>query len=140
VPVTMQKISDDMNKMKSLFFVFFVASQRRSKLKLIQVISCLKFFKSGFLPRIHRSITTLHVKPITMGPLRGSLKEIFITDGRQQALSCGPMGIVGFLSFSTHAAIDLWICSGIRQECSLVGDTSTNFFQHNLYWRPVLRS
>ena len=66
------------------------------RLKLLQVINYEKRFRGGFLPQIHRSITTPHVKPITMGPLRGSLKAIPTMNGRRQALSYGPMGIVWF--------------------------------------------
>ena len=39
-----------------------------------------------------------------------------------------------FRCFSTHAA-DIWFCSGIWKEHSLVGDTSADFCQHSLlYW------
>ena len=66
------------------------------RLKLLQVINYEKRFRDGFLPQIHRSITTPHVKPITMGPLRGSLKAIPTMNGRRQALSYGPMEVVCF--------------------------------------------
>ena len=63
-----------------------------------------------------------------MGPLRGSLKGLSTMNGKRQALSYGPTGIVRFShSFSIPTADGHWFCSGIRQERSLVGDTSANF-------------
>ena len=78
-------------------FVFFVALRlKEAETKLLQVIDFEKIFRSGFPLRIHRSTTTLHVKPITMGPRRGSLEGLSTINGRRQALSYGCMGIVRF--------------------------------------------
>jgi hypothetical protein len=78
-------------------FVFLVASRlKEAETKLLQAIDCEKKFISGFPLRIHRLTTTWHVKPITMGPRRGSLKVPSIMNGRQQVLFYGRMGIVWF--------------------------------------------
>jgi hypothetical protein len=60
------------------------------------MINCEQTFGSGFLLRIHRSITTLHVKPIILELPRGSLKGLSTMNGRRQAHSYGPTGIVWF--------------------------------------------
>ena len=88
----MQKISDDLNKMKCLSFCGIAI--RRPRLILLQVINCERKLDSGFPLQIHRLTTTLHVKPITMGPPRGSLKGLSTMNGKRQALSYGPTGIV----------------------------------------------
>jgi len=58
-------------------------------------------------------------------------------NGRRQALSYGPMGIVRFpisLSNSVADSDGLWFHSGIRKEHTLVGDTSANIYRHCSYW------
>ena len=94
----MQKISDDLNKMKCLFSCGMVIKEREAK--LLQVINCGRRFRSGCPLRIHRLTTTLHVKPITMGPPRGSSKGKCMVNGRRGALFCGPTEIVRFFLFS----------------------------------------
>ena len=84
-------------------FVFFVASRLKdAETKLFQVIDFEKNFRSGFHLRIHRLTTTLHVKPITMGPRRGSLKGLSTINGRRQALSYGHTGIVRVSIIAPH--------------------------------------
>ena len=122
----MQTISDDLNKMKCLSFCGIAI--RRPRLILLQVINCERKLDSGFPLQIHRLTTTLHVKPITMGPPRGSLKGLSTMNGKRQALSYGPTGIVRFsIVYPIPTADGLWFRSGIGQERSLVGDTSANF-------------
>jgi hypothetical protein len=119
----MQKISDDLTKMKRSFFV--TSRLKEAETKLPQVINCGKRFRSGFPLQIHQLTTTFIVKPITMVPPRGSLMGLSTMNGRRRALSYGPTGIVRvFCSFSTPVTDGRWFRSGIWQECSLVGDTS----------------
>ena len=99
----MQKISDDLNKMKCSFSCSMVIKERETK--LLQVTNCEKRFRSGFPLRIHRLTTTLHVKPITMGPPRGSSKGKCIMNGRWGALFCGPTEIVRFFLFSSPPSL-----------------------------------
>jgi hypothetical protein len=91
-----------------------------ARLKLSQVINYEKKSGSGFLPRIRRLFTTLHVKPATMEPPRGSLKGLLMMNGRRQALSYGPTGIVRLPQFSSHHADDLFR-SWIWQKHTMVG-------------------
>jgi hypothetical protein len=126
----MQNISDDLNKMKRLFF----CNLRKQGLNLLQAIDCEKKFRIGFLPQIHQSITILHVKPITVGLLHGFLKDLCTMTGRQQALSYGPKGIVRLSIVAPLMSLMIWFRSGIWQERSLVGDISADVCLHGLYW------
>ena len=111
-----------------MFFFFCHRNQRRPRLILLQVINYGRKLGNGFPLRIHLLTTTLHVKPIIMGPPRGSLKGLSIMNGKRQALSYGHTGIVRFsIVYPIPTADGLWFCSGIGQEHSLVGDTSDNF-------------
>jgi hypothetical protein len=94
LPVTMQKISDDINKTRCLFFV--VLQIKEGETELFQVINCEKRFRSGFPLRIHQLTTMFNVMPITMGLPCGSLMGLSMMNGRQQALSYGPAEIVWF--------------------------------------------
>ena len=102
----MQKISDDLNKMKCLSFCGIAI--RRPRLILLQVINCERKLDSGFPLRIHRLTTTLHVKPITMGPPRGSLKGLSIMNGKRQALLWTHGNRTVIHSFPIPTADGLW--------------------------------
>ena len=79
-----------------MFVFLWYRDLNTPRLNLPQVISCEKRFRSGFLLQIRRLITMLNVKPIKMGLLHGSLKDVSTVNGRRKALFYGPMEIVRF--------------------------------------------
>jgi hypothetical protein len=88
----MQKISDDLNKIKRSFLCG--PRLKDAETKLLQAINCEKNLRSGFPLRIHQLTTTRHAKPITTGRPSGSSKGLSTMNGRRQVPSCGPTGIV----------------------------------------------
>ena len=94
-----------------------------------QVTNFKKIFGSGFLLQIHHVITSSHVKFITLGPVIGSPKVLYTTNGKRRALSCGCMGNVCPRSFvlRIRPADRLGFGSGIGEERTVVGH-SVHFF------------
>ena len=46
-------------------------------------------FHDGYRPQIHPPIITTHARPITMGQLNGSFKEVYLISGNPLAPFCG---------------------------------------------------
>jgi hypothetical protein len=129
----MQKISDDLNKMKGSFFV--ASHSREAETKTTsgdQQRDKIREWLSPPDPSInHNTACEAHHNRTAMWLLEGPIYNEWKVTG---SLLWTHGNRMAFHNCSTHAADNLWFRSGIWQEHSLVRDISADLGRSSLYW------